>query len=108
MVEQARASKRWLTLVTLEIHTGHGDSELLYVCNKGTRTTLALPNVVKGCEGERRFHATIALLFGPSFHGTDIFGYSDTGYSESPLTMTVLANPMLPKKVSLLADICLQ
>ena len=31
---------------------------------------------------------------------TDIFGYSDTIYSDTPLTVTVLVNPMLPKSVS--------
>ena len=37
--------------------------------------------------------------------GTDIFGYSDsdcsdTGYSDTLLTVTVLVNPMLPKSVN--------
>ena len=31
---------------------------------------------------------------------TDIFGYSDTGLRNTLLTMTVLANPMLPKIVT--------
>ena len=31
---------------------------------------------------------------------TDIFGYSDTGDSDTLLTVTVVANPMLPKRVS--------
>ena len=36
------------------------------------------------------------LLFEPNIYsGTDIFGYSDT-----PLTVTVLVNPMLPKCVT--------
>ena len=32
--------------------------------------------------------------------GTDIFGYSDTGYSDTPIRMTVLVNPMSPKRVT--------
>ena len=30
---------------------------------------------------------------------TDISGYSDTGYNDTLLTVTVLVNPMLPKSV---------
>ena len=29
----------------------------------------------------------------------NIFGYSDTGYSDNPLKVTVLVNPMLTKSV---------
>ena len=31
---------------------------------------------------------------------TDISGYSDTGYNDTLLTVTVLVNPMLPKSVT--------
>ena len=31
----------------------------------------------------------------------NIFGYSDTGYSDNPLTVTVTVNPKLPKSVTI-------
>ena len=31
---------------------------------------------------------------------TDLFGYSDTGYSDTPPTVTVSVNPKLPKSVT--------
>ena len=31
---------------------------------------------------------------------TNKFGYNDTSYSDSPLTVALLINPMLPKSVS--------
>ena len=36
----------------------------------------------------------------PAYSNTDIFGYSNPGYSDTPLTLTVLVNPMLPKSVT--------
>ena len=34
------------------------------------------------------------------FPFTNIFGYSYTDYSDTPLTVTVLVSPMLPKSVT--------
>ena len=38
--------------------------------------------------------------FVPTNQITDIFGYSDTAYSDTPLTVTVSVHPMLPKSVN--------